>query len=94
MSAAANQPELASDQTGAYGMRHRVHAVARSEADLHGGEDVLSRRAVRHGGRMWTAEDVGDDSGMRLYRAVAADHSILAKDNRPDHRIPADPDSV
>ncbi|MCD9872686.1 pyridoxamine 5'-phosphate oxidase family protein [Streptomyces guryensis] len=53
------------------------------------GLDVFSGRSVRHGGRVWTAEDVGGDSGMRLYRAVAHDHSILAKDGRPDHRIPA-----
>ena len=54
------------------------------------GLDVFSRRSVRHGGRVWTAEDVGGDSGMRLYRAVADGHSILAKDGQPDHRVPVD----
>ncbi|RPF33119.1 pyridoxamine 5'-phosphate oxidase family protein [Streptomyces sp. TLI_185] len=58
--------------------------------DVERGLDVFSRRSVRHGGRVWTAGDVGGDSGMRLYRAVADDHSILAKDGRPDHRIPVD----
>ncbi|MFF4499548.1 pyridoxamine 5'-phosphate oxidase family protein [Streptomyces sp. NPDC001401] len=52
--------------------------------------EVFSRRSVLHGGRVWTADDVRGDSGMRLYRAVAHDHSVLAKDGRPDHRIPAD----
>lgn len=54
--------------------------------------EVFSSRSLRHGGRTWTLDDVGGDSGMRLYRAVAADHWILAKDGRPDHRIPVDLD--
>ncbi|MFF4252245.1 pyridoxamine 5'-phosphate oxidase family protein [Streptomyces sp. NPDC001663] len=53
--------------------------------------DVFSRRSVQHGGRVWTADDVQGDSGIRLYRAVADEHSILAKDGQPDHRVPADP---
>ncbi|WP_405873361.1 MULTISPECIES: pyridoxamine 5'-phosphate oxidase family protein [unclassified Streptomyces] len=52
--------------------------------------DVFSRRSLLHGGRVWTPADVRGDSGIRLYRAVADDHSVLAKDGRPDHRIPAD----
>jgi hypothetical protein len=27
---------------------------------------------------------------LRLYRATASEHSILAKDGQPDHRIAAD----
>ncbi|WP_151476386.1 pyridoxamine 5'-phosphate oxidase family protein [Streptomyces albicerus] len=50
--------------------------------------EVFSRRSVAHGGRVWTVGDVQDGSGLRLYRAVAEDHSILAKDGQPDHRIP------
>jgi hypothetical protein len=40
----------------------------------------------------WTTADVQTEgeSAIRLYRATAAAHSILAKDGRPDHRIPAD----
>jgi hypothetical protein len=53
--------------------------------------EVFSRRSLQHGGRVWTLDDVRGDTGIRLYRAVAEDHSILAKDGRPDHRIPADP---
>jgi len=28
------------------------------------------------------------DTGLRLYRAVVDEHWILAKDGRPDHRLP------
>jgi hypothetical protein len=49
---------------------------------------VFSRRSVAHGGREWTAEEVRPGAGLRLYRATADSHWILAKDGRPDHRIP------
>lgn len=52
--------------------------------------EVFSRRSVEHGGRVWTLEDVRGDSGIRLYRAVVDGHSVLAKDGRPDHRVPVD----
>jgi hypothetical protein len=29
-------------------------------------------------------------AGLRLYRAVASEHSILAKDGAPDHRVVVD----
>ncbi|MEV0224820.1 pyridoxamine 5'-phosphate oxidase family protein [Streptomyces sp. NPDC050704] len=51
--------------------------------------EVFSRRSVQHGGAVWTADDVRGDSGLTLYRAVPDEHWILAKDGRPDHRIPA-----
>jgi hypothetical protein len=56
------------------------------------GIDVFSRRSLAHGGVAWTTADVQTEgeSAIRLYRATAAAHSILAKDGRPDHRIPAD----
>jgi hypothetical protein len=57
-------------------------------AEAERGLDVFSRRSLRHGGRVWTADDVRDAGGLRLYRAVAEDHSMLAKDGQPDHRIP------
>ena len=53
--------------------------------------EVFSRRSLGHGGRVWTLDDVRGDSGMRLYRAVAEAHSMLAKDGRPDHRVAVDP---
>jgi hypothetical protein len=49
--------------------------------------DVFSHRSLAHGGAAWTLDDVGADAGLRLYRAVADGHWILAKDGRPDHRI-------
>jgi nitroimidazol reductase NimA-like FMN-containing flavoprotein (pyridoxamine 5'-phosphate oxidase superfamily) len=53
--------------------------------------ETFSRRSLEHGGRAWSEEDVRNGSGIQLYRAVAESHSILAKDGRPDHRIPAHP---
>jgi nitroimidazol reductase NimA-like FMN-containing flavoprotein (pyridoxamine 5'-phosphate oxidase superfamily) len=50
--------------------------------------EAFSRRSVAHGGREWTSDDVRPGAGLRLYRATADSHWILAKDGRPDHRIP------
>ena len=63
-----------------------------NESEIAHGIDVFSRRSLTHGGRAWTVEDVRADAGLRLYRAVADSYWILAKDGRPDHRIPADPE--
>jgi Pyridoxamine 5'-phosphate oxidase len=52
------------------------------------GIEAFSRRSVAHGGLEWTSEDVQAGAGVRLYRATADSHWILAKDGRPDHRIP------
>jgi hypothetical protein len=52
------------------------------------GIEAFSRRSVAHGGREWTSGDVPPGAGLRLYRATADSHWILAKDGRPDHRIP------
>jgi uncharacterized protein YhbP (UPF0306 family) len=57
------------------------------------GVEVFSQRSLAHGGGPWTPEDVGEATGIRLYRARAAEHSILAKDGQPDHRIPAHAES-
>lgn len=66
-------------------------AVAEETAGamLDRGIDVFSRRSLAHGGAAWTVNDVRGEAGMRLYRATAEEYSILAKDGRPDHRIPA-----
>lgn len=50
--------------------------------------EAFSRRSVAHGGYEWTSEDVRPGTGLRLYRATAESHWILAKDGEPDHRIP------
>ena len=52
------------------------------------GIEAFSRRSVAHGGLEWTSEDVRAGAGVRLYRAIADAHWILAKDGRPDYRIP------
>jgi hypothetical protein len=52
------------------------------------GVGAFSRRSVAHGGREWTSGDVRPGAGVRLYRATADSHWILAKDGRPDHRTP------
>jgi hypothetical protein len=51
------------------------------------GIEAFSRRSLAHGGREWTSEEVRADAGMRMYRATADSHWILAKDGTPDHRI-------
>jgi hypothetical protein len=58
--------------------------------ELQRGIDVFSRRSLEHGGAAWTPNDVQAEAGVRLYRATAAEHSMLAKDGRPDHRIEID----
>jgi hypothetical protein len=55
--------------------------------ELQRGIDVFSRRSLEHGGAAWTPNDVRAEAGLRLYRATATEHSMLAKDGRPDHRI-------
>jgi hypothetical protein len=52
------------------------------------GIEAFSRRSVAHGGEEWTSEDVRPGAGLRLYRATADSHWILARDGQPDHRIP------
>jgi uncharacterized protein YhbP (UPF0306 family) len=52
------------------------------------GIEAFSRRSLAHGGGKWTSQDVRPGAGLRLYRAIADSHWILAKDGRPDHRIP------
>jgi nitroimidazol reductase NimA-like FMN-containing flavoprotein (pyridoxamine 5'-phosphate oxidase superfamily) len=65
-----------------------AEAVAPEEVER--GIDVFSQRSLSHGGVAWTPADVQTEgeSAIRLYRATATEHSILAKDGRPDHRIP------
>ena len=57
-------------------------------AETARGIEAFSRRSVAHGGPEWTSEDVRPGAALRLYRATADSHWILAKDGRPDHRIP------
>jgi hypothetical protein len=68
-----------------------MSAVARllGERETARGIEAFSRRSVAHGGREFSSEDVRPGAAVRLYRATADSHWILAKDGRPDHRIPA-----
>jgi len=52
------------------------------------GIEAFSARSVAHGAKAWASEDVRPGAGLRLYRATADSHSILAKDGQPDHRVP------
>jgi hypothetical protein len=58
------------------------------EGETSRGIAAFSRRSVSHGGPEWTSEDVRPGAGLRLYRATAGSHSMLAKDGQPDHRVP------
>jgi nitroimidazol reductase NimA-like FMN-containing flavoprotein (pyridoxamine 5'-phosphate oxidase superfamily) len=67
-----------------------MSAVAKllEEGEIARGIEAFSSRSVAHDGGEWTSESVRPGVGLRLYRATADSHSILAKDGRPDHRIP------
>jgi uncharacterized protein YhbP (UPF0306 family) len=69
------------------GVYMTAEASVLTDSELERGLDVLSRRSVASGGSPWSPEDVRGDAGIRLYRAEATSHSILARDGKPDHRI-------
>jgi nitroimidazol reductase NimA-like FMN-containing flavoprotein (pyridoxamine 5'-phosphate oxidase superfamily) len=70
------------------GVYLRGRAAEVGAAELEEGIEVFSRRSQAHGGAAWVPADVQGDTGLRLYRAVVDEHWILAKDGRPDHRLP------
>lgn len=80
------------DSTSPIGTGQGVYASGVAEAvperDIADGIEVFSRRSLMHGGHAWTTADVSAEAEVRLYRAVADQHWILAKDGRPDHRVP------
>ena len=79
------------DSSVPVGAGQGVYMEARAErlsgSDLDHGLAVFSAKSVASGGRPWTQDDVPDDGLMRLYRATANRHSMLAKDGQPDHRV-------
>lgn len=82
------------DSSVEIGTGQGVYVSAVAAEIVEGAEEALevfSQRSLGHGGRVWTLDDVRGGSGMRLYRAVAGTHSMLAKDGWPDHRVPVDP---
>ena len=80
------------DSQAAIGAGQGVYMSAVAElvqdGDTARGMGAFSRRSVAHGGREWTSQDVRPGAGLRLYRATAESHWILAGGGRPDHRIP------
>lgn len=51
--------------------------------------DVFNRRSSASGGAVLRRPDVlGPTAEFRLYRAVASEASMLAKDGQADHRVP------
>ena len=80
------------DSQAAIGTGQGVYMSAVAERldgdDLARGVEAFSRRSVAHGGREWGLDEVHPGADMGLYRATADSHWILAKDGRPDHRIP------
>ncbi len=80
------------DSQAAIGAGQGVYVSATAklleDGETDPGIDAFSRRSVAHGAREWTSQDVRPGAGLRLYRAAAGSHSILAKDGQPDHRIP------
>jgi Pyridoxamine 5'-phosphate oxidase len=90
----ATRPEVGIvvfDSQAAIGAGQGVYMSAAAELLENGeaarGIEAFSARSVAHGAREWTSQDVRPGAGLRLYRAIADSHSILAKDGRPDHRI-------
>jgi hypothetical protein len=80
------------DSHAAIGAGQGVYMSA-AAALLDGGEaaqgiEAFSGRSVAHGAREWTNHDLRPGAGPRLYGATADSYSILAKDGRPDHRVP------
>jgi hypothetical protein len=61
-----------------------------NDIDVARGIEIFSARSLSHGGRAFSETDVTGNADMRLYRAFAEQHWVLAKDGGPDRRIPVD----
>ena len=61
-----------------------VSAIAEelTGADLDRGIAIFSRRSQAHGASEWTRDDVLPPARHRLYRATAAEHSVLGPQDR------------
>ena len=64
------------------------HAEQVSGPTLDQGLAVFSARSIKDGGSPWGRDDVEGETLIRMYRARATSYSMLAKDGRPDHRVP------
>lgn len=64
-------------------------AAVASDADVDRILDVFNVRSLASGGKALARSDVkGPFASFRLYRAVAEEASMLAKDGHADHRVP------
>lgn len=64
-------------------------AAVASGAEVDRLLDVFNHRSLANGGKaLPRAEVEAPTGGLRLYRAVAAGASMLAKDGQADHRVP------
>jgi nitroimidazol reductase NimA-like FMN-containing flavoprotein (pyridoxamine 5'-phosphate oxidase superfamily) len=78
------------DSSVRIGTGQGVYMTARAEelagSELESGIEVFSGRAVEHGGKPWTAEDVRPPAPHRLFRASATQHWMLDKEAKPGDR--------
>ncbi len=70
------------------GVYVEAHAEQLNGQTLDDGLAVFSARSIKDGGSIWSRDDVEGESLIRMYRATASSYSMLAKDGRPDHRVP------
>lgn len=82
------------DSSMPIGTGQGIYLEARAEQlsgpELDRGLAVFSARSIQHGGSPWTRDDVGGGTLIRMFRATAASYSMLAKDGKPDHRVPVE----
>ena len=67
------------------GVYMTAHAVELEGDERDAGLEVYSRRAVAHGGRAFTPDDVEEPAGLRFYRAAAVEQFVL---DEGDRRVP------
>ena len=72
------------------GVNLTTTAAEIDDSDLARGIEIFSARCLTHGGRAFSVSEVTGHADLRLYRAVADEQWILAKDGGPDRRIPVD----
>jgi hypothetical protein len=56
-------------------------------AEVDRGIGIFSRSSLAHGGSEWKRDDVEASSPYRLYRATAAEHSVLDPAAHPVRRV-------
>jgi hypothetical protein len=69
------------------GVYMRATAQELHGTDLERGLEVYASRSARETGWTPTIADLSGAGPYRLYRAVASEYSMLAKDGQPDHRV-------